>query len=252
MESAGLIFVGAGRTKAEAGNIPLVVIRGTKVAFLAYTYDTNERLPKKNAEQPGVNVLHADSEPDLERAADQVRRARNKADLVVLSLHWGTEYETRPNAWQKRVATVLVEAGADILVGHHPHVLQPVQTIMAKDGRRGLVAFSLGNFLSSQSAAVGPKTKSHVVALRGDSLILYVSVRKTGSGVEIDHAEYLPTWTLREPGGKAVLYRPIVLARSIEHLRSGRTRNRDDEQLLELLAYRYDHILKQYQSGERF
>jgi poly-gamma-glutamate synthesis protein (capsule biosynthesis protein) len=115
IEAAGLVYIGAGRTKAEAATAKFLKTRGVNAAFLAYTYGTNQRLPRRDPDAPGVNIIGINSETDLSHAADCVRQAREDADLVVVSLHWGHEYATRPTTWQRRVASELIEAGADIL-----------------------------------------------------------------------------------------------------------------------------------------
>jgi poly-gamma-glutamate synthesis protein (capsule biosynthesis protein) len=86
---------------------------------------------------------------DLEPARGAVREARRQADLVVVSVHWGNEYQHLPTKRQRDIARALVDAGCDVILGHHPHVLQPVE-LMEADGRRALVAYSLGNFISNQ------------------------------------------------------------------------------------------------------
>jgi poly-gamma-glutamate synthesis protein (capsule biosynthesis protein) len=78
-----------------------------------------------------------------------VREARSRADLVVVSVHWGNEYQRQPTKRQRDIAKLLVGAGCDLLLGHHPHVLQPAELVEA-DGRKALVAYSLGNFISNQ------------------------------------------------------------------------------------------------------
>ena len=133
LEAAGLAFTGAGRTKAEAAEIKYVAIRGIKVAFISYTYGVNQGLPKKATQ--GINLLGIGADGDLLEACSKIRTARSTADLLVVSMHWGEEYQVMPSAWQRHAAIRLVEAGADIILGHHPHVLQPIETIESSDGR---------------------------------------------------------------------------------------------------------------------
>jgi poly-gamma-glutamate synthesis protein (capsule biosynthesis protein) len=246
VEAAGMHFVGAGRTSEETGRIPVLRIQNRKIAFLAYTYDTNERLPRKGNLRPGVNVMRNGSEQELNAACARVREARGLADVVVLSLHWGEEYDTRPTPWQQRAARALVEAGADLIIGHHPHVLQPVETVFAGDGRRALVAHSLGNFLSSQSWMVQAVSKDHPNALRGDGVILFVSIPANRGRAGIEKAEFLPVWTVREPRNAAVLYKPVNLSRTIEQLGMKKKRTREDERLLELLTHRQARIHERF------
>ncbi len=244
VEAAGIVFIGAGRSNTEALAIRKITVRGITAAFLAYTYSTNQRLPRTSVEAPVVNVLGQNSEADLARAAASVRQARADADLVVVSLHWGDEYATSPTAWQRRVASELIEAGADVLIGHHPHVLQPFESCTARDGRTGLVAYSLGNFISSQSAEVSFENKTHRKALRGDGIILSITATKEGGRTRVAHAEFLPIWTLRESISKATVSRPVSLARELLILGAKGKRDSTEQRLFQLLRYRQEYIIK--------
>ncbi len=244
IEKSGLIFVGAGRTKAEAAGVKHMAVRGINVAFLAYTYGTNRRLPRAKPSAPGVNILRLDSEQDLARAAEDVRRARQNADLVAVSVHWGDEYAIAPSSWQKRVAAELVEAGADMVFGHHPHVLQPIEIVASKGGRQGVVAYSLGNFISSQNQGVTYKDSNNAQALRGDGIILSVIAVKRKERVAVERVEFLPLWTLRDFVNGKVIYRPVSLEREIARIKVRDKRTREDENTLNFLAYRKDVITK--------
>jgi poly-gamma-glutamate synthesis protein (capsule biosynthesis protein) len=88
---------------------------------------------------------------DLDAVLEQVKHARKISELVVISIHWGQEYQVSPTQHQRELAAKLVDAGADIIWGHHPHVLQPMQWMQSKsDGNTALVMYSLGNLLSDQ------------------------------------------------------------------------------------------------------
>jgi poly-gamma-glutamate synthesis protein (capsule biosynthesis protein) len=246
IETAGLVFVGAGRTRAEAGEIKFLQSRDVRVAFLSYTYATNQGVPRKVKRPPAVNILAPDSEADLARAALAVQKARANADLVVLSLHWGDEYSRQPTLWQRRVAERLIKAGADIILGHHPHVLQPIESIPAAEARIGLVAYSLGNFISTQHAGISYLTKNQTKALRGDGIVLYVIAIKERGKTRVDHVEFLPTWALREATGAGTVYRPVSLAREIARFRDKALLRNDEENLVKLLTYRNDVITKTF------
>jgi hypothetical protein len=244
IEAAGLVFIGAGRSKAEATEIKYLKARDMNVAFLAYTYDTNQRLPRKAPRAPGVNLLRKDSEPDLACALAAVHRARASADLVVVSMHWGDEYAVDPTPWQRRVASELIESGADIILGHHPHVLQPIESHTARDGRTGLIVFSLGNFVSSQNAGITYQNKDHRKALRGDGIILSITVGKEGGKAAVERAEFLPVWSLRIKTGRGPVYRPVNLSREISLLAAKQTRNAAKNGLMQLLSYRQACIIR--------
>ncbi|MCE1203556.1 MAG: CapA family protein [Holophagaceae bacterium] len=137
-----LVAIGSGEDQAQAERLQILERQGIKVAFLGFTdlfnLDLNHR-----ASEPWVRPL------DLEPALQAVREAKGQADLVVVSLHWGNEYQHEPTKRQKDIARSLVAAGCDLILGHHPHVLQPVE-LLESGGRRAVVAYSLGNFISNQ------------------------------------------------------------------------------------------------------
>ena len=137
-----LLAVGSGEDRVRAESVQVVERQGLKVAFLGFTDIFNVNLDRK-ATEPWVRPL------DLEPAVAAVREARLRADLVVVSVHWGNEYQRQPTKRQRDIARRLVEAGCDLLLGHHPHVLQPAE-ILEAGGRKALVAYSLGNFISNQ------------------------------------------------------------------------------------------------------
>ncbi len=244
IDAAGITFIGAGRTNAEAAAPRFLKTRGMNIAFLAYAYGSNQRLPQSSQDTPGLNIIGIDSEDDLSCAAANVRRAKAEADLVVVSLHWGVEYTTSPTAWQRRIASELIEAGADVLLGHHPHVLQPIESYTARDGRIGLIAYSLGNFISSQNAGVLRANENDQKALRGDGIILRITATKKGSRIRVAHAEFLPIWTLREPTDHGIVYRPVSLAREITMLNTKHIRDSTEQELMHLLNYRRTFIIQ--------
>jgi poly-gamma-glutamate synthesis protein (capsule biosynthesis protein) len=142
LRGEGLVAIGSGADRAQAETLQILERQGFKVAFLGFTDLFNIDLNRR-ATEPWVRPL------ELEPAILAVRAARSRADLVVVSLHWGNEYQHLPTKRQRDIARALVAAGCDVLLGHHPHVLQPVEWLEA-DGRKALVAYSLGNFISNQ------------------------------------------------------------------------------------------------------
>jgi poly-gamma-glutamate synthesis protein (capsule biosynthesis protein) len=142
LSEAKLVSLGSGGTKAAAEAPSVVEANGLKVGLLAYTDLFNLDLNRR-ADEPWVRPL------ELEGAAAAVKALRAGTDAVVVSVHWGDEYHHLPTKRHRQVAEALVAAGADLVLGHHPHVLQPMELVEA-GGRKGVVAFSLGNFISNQ------------------------------------------------------------------------------------------------------
>ena len=138
LREAGIKPVGAGANDLEAHYPVLMDLGDLRLAFLAYV-DVEPKLATAAPGRPGVAWL------DPERAMADIRFARPLADLVIVSPHWGIEYATQPNRQQVELARRMIDAGADLVVGTHPHVVQPVEEY---NGR--WIAYSLGNFIFDQ------------------------------------------------------------------------------------------------------
>jgi poly-gamma-glutamate capsule biosynthesis protein CapA/YwtB (metallophosphatase superfamily) len=162
LERAGLRPAGAGATAEEAFHPAVVEVRGRRVAVLAFTTWSNSGRTLTDA---GA-VAYTGTDGLLAAALPAVRAARAKFDYVVVSIHWGREHAPVPAPEQRRIARRIVEAGADVVLGHHPHVVQPIERI-----GRGVVAYSLGNFLFGN-----PRLDTR------RSLILEVELRADGVG----------------------------------------------------------------------
>ena len=148
-KSKNAITCGAYLNREDMSNIPMHEVNGVKIAYLGLTDSAN-----------GLS-LPSDSEVILVRAADEsllqqrIIKAKEVADVVIVSAHWGNEYTHEPTDAQRELAEKLAMWGADVIIGTHPHVIQPVEYITNSDGRKTLVAYSLGNFISAQNR--GPR-----------------------------------------------------------------------------------------------
>lgn len=120
---------------------------GIKVALLAYTTFTNGDIPS-DYNSSGVYVPWV--EP-YENTIDDINRAKNKADVVLVFMHWGDEEQFEITGRQKEIAKMLADNGVDIIVGAHPHVIQPVEYIEAQDGRQVPCVYSLGTLVSNMA-----------------------------------------------------------------------------------------------------
>lgn len=192
LQEARLLAVGAGRSQAEAEATRVVEANGVKVAFLAFTDLLNLDLNRKSSE-PWVRPL------DLEPALQAVRLARTQADAVVVSVHWGDEYHHLPTRRHRDIAARLVEGGADLILGHHPHVLQPME-ILEAGGRSGVVAFSLGNFISNQDRMYRADLFPVAAGDNRDGAALFCTfskVRNPDGSIKVVLGEvgYEPLWT---------------------------------------------------------
>lgn len=141
LEKAGLDTLGT-KKKPEDFSALIKEIRGVKVGYLAYTYGTNGiSLPKEHSYF--INIL------EKKRILNDIAALRPQVDVLVLILHWGVEYSPEPTEEQRTLARLLLEAGADAIIGSHPHVIQPVE-VLDIGGKEKFVAYSLGNFIGDQ------------------------------------------------------------------------------------------------------
>ena len=134
-----------GYSDTEDYNAPRVLEKnGIKISFLSYTYGTNGFvLPASSS----VVVPYIKDE-DIIR---QIESAKELSEFVIVSVHWGDEGAFTPNAEQTRVAQLIADCGADVIIGHHPHVIQKVEYLTGKDGNKTLCVYSLGNFAAEQA-----------------------------------------------------------------------------------------------------
>lgn len=180
METAGLPYVGSFKDEDDKEKLRILNKNGIKVSYLSYTYGTNG-IPVPIGKDHLVNLI------DRELMKAEIHRAKAESDVVVMSIHWGNEYQRFPTSEQQDLAQFLVDEGVDIIFGHHPHVLQPMEWLTAADGRKSLVVYSLGNFLSGQMWDYKDI---------GGLATVEITKRITPGGTEVvlDNPEFLPTF----------------------------------------------------------
>lgn len=139
----GMPYTGAFASQEDRDRIRVLKANDISFAFLSYTYGTNG-IPVPADKPYLVNLI------DEPRIHADIERARELSDVVVVSMHWGIEDQANPNDTQRTLAEKLAAWGADIVIGSHPHVLQPFAWLTRPDGKRTFVMYSLGNFLSAQ------------------------------------------------------------------------------------------------------
>jgi poly-gamma-glutamate synthesis protein (capsule biosynthesis protein) len=237
LHERGLIFAGTGETKAQSWEPVVVEANGIKVGWLGMTRWLNGgRNPDKD-ELPHVNFFPYPGEsggaPGMDEASviDAIKKARGQCDFLVVSIHWGTEYAPAPRPEDVDTAHKMLEAGATVIVGHHPHVLQPVETYRTTDGRNTVIFYSLGNFLSNQSRTYVDGLMPDKEGDPRDEMIgLFSAVRKDygpgGVRVELGHVGVLPVWgennrnELASGHEKTTIIRPVLIDREMPKLQA--------------------------------
>jgi poly-gamma-glutamate synthesis protein (capsule biosynthesis protein) len=235
LKEAGLEFAGTSDDAGTAWQPVITEANGIKVGWLGMTRWLNgNRNPEKD-DQPHVNFFPYPGEANGAPGADEatvlkaVQAARAQCDLLVISVHWGIEYATAPRPEDVDIAHKMMEAGASVIVGGHPHVLQPIETYRTQDGRDTVIFYSLGNFLSNQSRTYVDGLNPDANGEPRDEMIgLFAAVKRdygpAGVRVELGHVGMLPVWEennrndLAAGREKKPVIRPVLIDREIPML----------------------------------
>jgi len=142
-EKIGMHYVGGHKSYEDRETLRIINVNGIKLGFLSYTYGTNG-IPVPKDKPYFVNLI------DRQKMKEDISKMKGKVDVIVANMHWGLEYQPFPSNEQKELARFLANEGVHVIVGHHPHVLQPMDWIENDKGEKSIVIYSLGNFLSAQ------------------------------------------------------------------------------------------------------
>lgn len=203
LDARGFLYTGTYKSQEDSEKILVTNVKGIKIAILAYTYSTNGQPIK---DPVVVNLLKT------RKMLSDVESAKElKPDIIIAYLHMGDEYARQPNSQQKNIADSLIKAGVDIVLGNHPHVLQPMErkTVVDDAGqeREGLVIYSLGNF-----------TTGYTIPYSNTTGILNIGIEKdmTTGKVNIEQTILIPTWTQLYKKDGHSSYRVIPMSSAIE------------------------------------
>ena len=142
LKTAGIDYLGAGFNEKEAYSPIIKELNDTKIAFLAYT-NLGPETWKAGEENSGIAWI---SENNLETIKRDIEKVKKESDILIVSLHSGEEYQKTPTQFQIEFSRAFIDAGADLVIGHHPHIIQPNEKY--KDG---WIFYSLGNFVFDQN-----------------------------------------------------------------------------------------------------
>lgn len=210
LDDAGIAHTGTYASAEDQNQILIQNVKGIKIAFLSFTYGTNGiRVP--SGKEYCINLI------DKDLIKKQIKLAQEKQpDLICVFMHWGVEYVTKQNSTQEELADFLFENGVDVVLGGHPHVLQPMEkrTVTLPDGstKDGFIVYSLGNFVSGQTKE---NTKT--------SAILNLTFTKNGKTgkMTIDNASYIPVYMYKSSATSLQRYKLLVTEMSIADFESG-------------------------------
>jgi poly-gamma-glutamate synthesis protein (capsule biosynthesis protein) len=202
LAEAGLQGVGSGASEAAAWEPLIVEKHGMRIGFLSFTRWFNG---SNNPAEPDVSPHVAYVPYSLrasgnwrspESAVELVRAAARRCDALIVAIHWGIEYLHTPQPEDRGLARALLEAGALAIIGHHPHVLQPIEPYRTRSGRDTLIAFSLGNLIANQDRHYIHGRRTEADGSKRDSVLLRLSLSRPqpGAPVSLDGVSVLPVW----------------------------------------------------------
>lgn len=237
LREEGLLSTGAGDTAESAWKPVILEKDGIKVGWLGMTRWLNGGRNQENDGLPHVAFFPYPGESSgapgrsEEQVLGAIKAARAQCDFLLISIHWGTEYAPAPRDADVETAHKMLEAGAGVILGHHPHVLQTIETYVTQDKRTAVIFYSLGNFISNQSRRYVQGLTPEKSGEQRDSLIARFSViRKdygpAGMRVELGDMGIIPVWTENNhlqviaKHAKTLVIRPIFMDREIARLQA--------------------------------
>lgn len=209
LNNAGLSHLGTYKSAEEQEQILIKDVKGVKIAFINYTYGTNG-IPVPSGKEYCVNLI------DKELIKKQIAQAKEaKVDMIVACMHWGTEYRTTANSEQKELADFLFKNGVDVIIGNHPHVLEPMEkrTVSLDDGtiKDCFVVYALGNFTADQREEI-----------TRDSAILNLTITKNSDGkISIDKVNYVPIYMYKNKNISTKKFKILDIEKTISEYESG-------------------------------
>ena len=240
IEKAGMTPIGV-YTHEPRDKAPIVIkeVKGIKVALLAYSYGFNGI--EQSISQEDYNRYLSDLDEDKMKA--EIERAEKEADITIIMPQMGVEYQIEPTEEQKKLYHKMIDWGADIIFGGHPHVVEPAETV-EKDGDKKLIIYSMGNFISNQRIETMQDVENAKWTERG--VLMDVTIKKKSGKTTIETAKAHPSWVSRTPKGgyspegyPLYLYQTYILEDFIE---GGKYRSQLDEATKERVDIAYKEM----------
>lgn len=208
LDNFGLEYTGTRKTEQDPSYI-VKEINNIKIGITNFTYETAGDLQGRKylngilLSQEANGLINSFSYNRIEEfyltAQSHVTEMKEKgAEFIVFYIHWGNEYQNQPNTWQKSIAQKLSNMGVDMIIGSHPHVIQPVELLYSEDGQNTTVClYSTGNAISNQRQEV---MDSCPTGHTEDGMLFSFTLKKTEDGVLLDDLDIIPTWVDKYKG----------------------------------------------------
>lgn len=205
LDQQGLSHTGTARSQEERDTILIKNVKDVEIAFLSYTYGTNG-IPLPEEAPYAVNLI------DKEQIKRDIQQAKNqKVDIIVASMHFGNEYQRTESQEQRDLVEFLLEQGVDVILGSHPHVIQPmeIRKVTTVDGeeKECFLIYSMGNFVSNQRDRY-----------RDAGIILQIFFEKNfeTNKTTLQKVEYVPTWVDKSNIGGKISYHIVSIEQAIQ------------------------------------
>ena len=224
-------IIGSFPDKEKVQDFCVIEEEGIKIGFLSYSYGTNG-IPLPKGQEQLVPLI------DLEKIKQDIAVISPKCDVLAVSLHWGNEYQTTPSKEQKELAAQLADLGVDLIIGHHPHVLQPVEVVETAAGNKVTCIYSLGNFVSNQQKAA---------TMLGGIATLDI-VKTVEDTFEIQNVGVIPVVTHYTKGSKSFGIYPLAQYTG-EQAKAHGILSYDSKFSLDYLNQLADQVLGQYRKN---
>lgn len=216
LDKVNLSHTGTYKSKEEQDTILIKNVNGINFAFLSFTYGTNG-ISVPDGKEYCINLINK------ELILDQLSKAKSlNPDVICVNMHWGEEYKLTQNSEQEELANFLFKNGVDIILGSHPHVLEPMgkRTVTLDDGstKDGFIIYSLGNFMSGQ-----------VIENTKNSIILQLQLTKHSNGsITIDSYNYIPIYMYNSGNENGNKYKILDVNTCIKKYENGDKSISDD------------------------
>ncbi len=220
LKEKGMDYIGT-RQAADEPHFAVKNVNGINIGMACFTYENKCDTPGRKSINGNImdasanDLLSSFSYENIDAFYSEAEKMisdmkQGGADCVVFYMHWGEEYRTAPNNWQKKIAQKLCDLGVDVIVGGHPHVLQPIEMLNSSDGtRRTVCIYSLGNAVSNQRKEI---MTSCPTGHTEDGMLFYYTFDKYSDGsVVLSSVDIVPTWVEKYASGGVYKYKVYPL-----------------------------------------
>lgn len=195
-------------------------VNGKKLGIIGYTYETEKENGQRTINSITIpnqvnGLINTFNYDELDRfysnvASNIEEMKKEGVNFIIVDLHWGDEYSTKENSTQEDMAKKLSEMGVDIILGSHPHVIEPYNIITNSKGKKTFVVYSQGNFISNQCADEGVTHDENIDSDTEDGTVIKFTLDVRGEEIKLKEYNIIPTWVYREPKGDGLLVHKVI------------------------------------------